>query len=115
MVKSKHVEDLVSRLVSMSGSDLHLKADAPPAVRVRGLLTCLEDYEALRPGDTEGILKEIIPNDLAEEFEREGEADFSYAVPQIGRFRVNAFKQRGAVSIVMRFIPFGVPRLEDLN
>jgi twitching motility protein PilT len=57
----------------------------------------------------------MIPDHLVDEFEREGEADFSYAVPGVGRFRVNAFKQRGAVSIVMRFIPFGVPKLEDLN
>jgi Tfp pilus assembly pilus retraction ATPase PilT len=48
-------------------------------------------------------------------FEEEGEADFSYAVAGVGRFRVNAFMQRGAVFVVMRFIPFGVPKFEDLN
>ncbi len=52
---------------------------------------------------------------LLEEFEESGEADFSYAVGGVGRFRVNAFRQRGSVSIVMRFIPFGVPKFEDLN
>jgi twitching motility protein PilT len=109
------LDDLTSRLVEMGGSDLHLKVPAPPAVRVRGLLTPLEGYDALGPEDTEGILREIIPDNLAGEFEREGEADFSYAVAGIGRFRVNAFKQRGSVSIAMRFIPFGVPRLEELD
>jgi twitching motility protein PilT len=56
------------------------------------LLTSLDEYEALRSEDTEVILQEIIPNNLIEEFEGDGEADFSYAVPEIGRFRVNAFK-----------------------
>jgi twitching motility protein PilT len=110
-----NVDDLARRLVEMGGSDLHLKVGAPPAIRVRGLLTYLEAHEALRPEDTEGILREIIPDDLGGEFQREGEADFSYAVSGVGRFRVNAFRQRGVTSIVMRFIPFGVPRLEDLN
>ncbi len=99
----------------MGGSDLHLKVGAHPAIRTRGLLTYLEDRDALRPEDTERLLKESLPDNLVDEFEREGEADFSYAVPDVGRFRVNAFKQRGSVSIVMRYIPFGVPKFEDLN
>ena len=82
---------------------------------MRGLLTYLEGWEKLRPEDTEGFLKEIIPEDLLPEFKHDGEADFSYTVPTVGRFRVNAFKQRGSVSIVMRFIPFGVPKFEDLK
>ena len=109
------LDDLAERLLDLNGSDLHLKVGTPPAVRARGLLTYLEGYEALRPEDTEELLKDLIPDNLMGEFERDGEADFSYAVRGIGRFRVNAFKQRGSVSIVMRFIPFGVPKLEDLH
>jgi len=65
--------------------------------------------------DTEELLKEITPKKVVEGFEDDGEADFSYAVRGVGRFRVNAFRQRGSVSPVMRFIPFGVPRFEDLG
>ena len=115
MVSSGYLSELTSRLVEMGGSDLHLKVPAPPAVRAQGLLTYLEDHEELQPEDTDAILKDLIPDNLLEEFESEGEADFSYSVSGIGRFRVNAFTQRGSVSIVMRFIPFGVPRFEDLN
>lgn len=109
------IETLVSELIRMRGSDLHLKVGVPPMVRVDGLLDHLEDHEVLRPVDTEGILKEILPEKLAEEFEEEGEADFSYTIMGVGRLRVNAFRQRGFTSIALRFIPFEVPRLEDLR
>lgn len=115
MLETKKVDDLVSKLVEAGGSDLHLKAGSVPATRVRGQLEYMEGYDALRPEDTEELLKEMLPDNLTEEFEQDGEADFSYAVAGVGRFRVNAFRQRGAVSIVMRFIPFGIPKFEDLN
>lgn len=75
----------------------------------------MESYDGLKPEDTEQILDEVIPGYLTEEFHRDGEADFSYSVKDVGRFRVNAFRQRGSVSLVMRFIPFGAPKFEDLN
>jgi twitching motility protein PilT len=115
VLRQLSIEDLVSRLVQLNSSDLHLKVGAPPATRVRGLLDYLEGYEVLRPVDTEELPKGIIPKKLVEEFEEDGEADFSYAVQGVGRFRVNAFRQRGSFSHVMRFIPFGVPRFEDLG
>ena len=115
MLQQTQIDTLVSKLVEMEGSDLHLKVGAPPAIRVHGLLAHLDGYEVLRPVDTENIIRDIMSEKLLKEFEESGEADFSYAVRGIGRFRVNAFRQRGSVSIVMRFIPFGVPRFEDLN
>lgn len=115
MQQQTQVDAMVGELVEMEGSDLHLKVGAPPMVRVHGLLGPLEGYEVLRPANTEDILKEIMPEKLAGEFESEGEADFSYPVAGVGRFRVNAFRQRGSISIVMRFIPFGIPKLEDLG
>ncbi len=114
MLQQTKIDELVSKLVQAEGSDLHLKVGAPPAIRVHGELEYLEGYEVLRPMDTDDILKDIIPEKLVGEFEEDGEADFSYAVTGVGRFRVNAFRQRGSTSVVMRFIPFGVPRFEDL-
>jgi twitching motility protein PilT len=114
-MSTSKIDELAGRLVEVDGSDLHLKAGSPPAARVQGLLTHLDGYEELRPEDTEGVLREILPGNLVDEFERDGEADFSYSVAGVGRFRVNAFRQRGSVSIVMRLIPFGVPKFEDLG
>ncbi len=92
-----------------------MKVGSPPAIRARGLLQRLEGYEVLRPADTEDMVRDIMSGKVVKAFEEEGEADFSYAVAGVGRFRVNAFMQRGAVFVVMRFIPFGVPKFEDLN
>ena len=114
-MQQTQIDEMVSKLVQKDGSDLHLKVGAPPAVRVHGLLKYLEEYEVLRPVDTEGFAKEIMSEKILKEFEEDGEADLSYAVSGVGRFRVNAFRQRGSISIVMRFIPFGVPRFEELN
>jgi twitching motility protein PilT len=108
------VDDLVRLLVDEGGSDLHLKVGSPPAMRVKGGMQRSE-HESLTPRDTEEILAEILPDKLSEEFAAQGEADFSYAVEGVGRLRVNAFRQRGSVSLVMRHIPFGVPRFEDLG
>src|SRR5215210_3626424 len=109
------IEELVRKLVRVEGSDLHLKPGVPPGIRVSGLLRPLEGYEPLYPSDTEMVLKEILPEKLTGEFEEEGEVDFSYEVSELGRFRVNAFKQRGSVSVAMRYIPLGVPKFEDLG
>jgi len=115
VLRQPWIDELASKLVQKEGSDLHLKAGAPPAVRVHGLLEYLEGYGVLRPVDTEGLARGIMSEKLLAEFEEHGEADFSYAVGGVGRFRVNAFRQRGSVSIAMRFIPFGVPKFEDLG
>src|ERR687893_97322 len=109
------IEELVRKMVRMEASDLHLKVGLPPAIRVNGLLGPLEGYEPLSPLDTEEMVKAILPERLAGEFEGEGEADFSYEVSGLGRFRVNAFRQRGSISVAMRYIPLGVPAFEELN
>jgi twitching motility protein PilT len=81
----------------MGGSDLHLKVPAPPTVRAGGLLTYLEGFPPLRTEDTAAILRTIMPEAVAGE--SEGAADFSLSLPEVGRFRVNAFTQRGSASI----------------
>ncbi|ABG04133.1 twitching motility protein [Rubrobacter xylanophilus DSM 9941] len=109
------IEGLLEEMVAMGGSDLHLKVGSPPVVRVDGLLRRLEGFADLEPAHTVEALSQILPAALARDFEVEGEADFSYSVEGLGRFRVNAFRQRGSVSLAMRFVPFEVPRFEELG
>src|ERR1700742_1261819 len=102
-------------LVEREGSDLHIKVDSPPIARMHGELLPLEGFGQLGPEDTERAFKEIAePRSLAE-FEEDGEADFSYALAGVSRFRVNCFKQRGSISIVCRAIPYEIRSIDELG
>jgi twitching motility protein PilT len=103
-------------LVHAGGSDLHLKVPAPPLIRAHGDLTPLPGGEPLTPEVTERVLRQIL-SDAArlDEFATEHEVDFAYAIEGLARFRVNAFRQRGSISIVARVIPFNVRRIDELG
>ena len=115
----RHVFDLDSALrktVEMDGSDLHAKVGSPPMARVHGELEPLEGYDVLEPEDTEKALEAVLTDPRAHsEFNEVGEADFAHAIRGLSRFRVNAFRQRGNVSIAFRVIPFGVRTIADLG
>jgi twitching motility protein PilT len=103
-------------VVEQGGSDLHLKVPARPLVRLRGDLTPIEGTDPLGPADTERVLREMLTaSERLAEFARDGEIDFSYTVRGLARFRVNAFRQRGYVSIACRAIPFQVRTIDDLG
>jgi twitching motility protein PilT len=103
-------------VIEREGSDLHVKVPSPPVARIHGDLQPVEGAEALAPEDTQHALDHIIGDDhIREEFERDGEADFSYEIPGLSRFRVNAFRQRGNVSIACRVIPYQVRTIDDLG
>ena len=102
-------------LVEAGGSDLHLKVGAPPLVRVFGELEPIPDSAPLTPTDTTGAVAHMLsdPGRL-EEFHTDKETDFSYAIEGVARFRVNAFHQRGSVSLVCRAIPVAIKTLDEL-
>ncbi len=103
-------------VVEQGGSDLHLKVPSPPLVRLQGELTVIEDTEALTPADTERVLREMLTaSERLAEFARDGEIDFSYTVRGLARFRVNAFRQRGSISIACRVVPFEIRAADDLG
>ena len=108
------IEPYLRALVDTSGSDLHLKAGVVPRIRVDGTLHPLRSGP-LSPADTEHMLSEIIRDDLVEEFEQTGEADFALMIDGVGRFRVNAFRQRGDVGLVLRRVSIGAIPLPDLG
>src|ERR1700761_2807968 len=102
-------------LVEREGSDLHVKVDSPPVARMHGELIPLEGFGKLTAEDTEHAFHDIAEPRSVSEFEADGEADFSYALPGVSRFRVNVFKQRGSISIVCRAIPFEIRSIDDLG
>jgi twitching motility protein PilT len=109
------IEQALRRVIETEGSDLHLKVPAHPLIRTQGRLETIPDSDSLTPEDTERIFHQMLSNPRKlEEFAEESEVDFSYAIPGLARFRVNAFKQRGSISIVCRAIPFTIRTIEEL-
>ncbi len=103
--------------VGMNASDVHLKAGLPPMVRIDGQLGALEEFDAYTSEMLESTLNEIgasAPRRLSS-FQDTGELDTAYQVPGLPRFRVNAFRQRGEISIAFRVIPAEVPTFDSLG
>jgi twitching motility protein PilT len=110
------IEAALRALVERGGSDLHIKVGSPAMARVEGHLAPLwPDGEPLGPEQTEAGFLAIAPERTQEEFAAEGEADFAHAIPGVGRFRINAFRQRGSVSLACRSIPFEIRTAADLG
>nr|WP_269467435.1 type IV pilus twitching motility protein PilT [Anoxybacter fermentans] len=97
-------------------SDLHLTVNSPPIVRINGDLQPLARYESvLSYKQLIEIAKYLMSEEQYREFEEKGEYDFSYSLESVGRFRVNAYFQRGTVSLALRVIPNKIPSIDDLG
>jgi twitching motility protein PilT len=101
------MEELLNLMVQRGGSDLHLSVGSPPKIRIDGKLVDTE-YEALMPEATKKLVYSVLGADQVAKFEKNFELDFSFGVSNLGRFRTNAFLQRGTVAAVLRVIPFEV-------
>ena len=104
---------LLETTVKEKASDLHLTVGVPPTIRVNEQLTHIGG-EKLTPLDTEKYVRGIL-NDLYDKYSSKGELDTSFSVAGLGRFRVNAFKQRGSDAAAIRVVGLKVPTLNDLN
>ena len=81
------------RVIETEGSDLHLKVPSKPLIRRVGVLEPIPDSEPLKPEDTERVLRELLNDETKlNEFLGAQEVDFSFSVPRLSRFRVNAFR-----------------------
>jgi twitching motility protein PilT len=109
------IDAALMRVIETEGSDLHLKVPSRPIIRRYGRLEAIADAEPLRPEDTERTLFHMLTDEAKlESFRTEKEVDFSYSMPGVARFRVNAFVQRSSVSIVCRAIPFQIKTAQEL-
>jgi len=111
----KHIDELLEQCLQLKGSDLHLAAGAPPTVRVNGALRQLDGYGILHGAMIERLVFAILDERKIAEFKNELELDTSYAIPGKSRFRMNVFRQRGAIGAVLRTIPFDIPEFDSLH
>ena len=105
----------LAALAEAQGSDLHVKAGSPPRIRVDGALRRLPGEPVLTSDDTAAMAAAILREDAAETFARTNEADFAHAVPGVGRFRANAFRQRGSVALVFRLVRSSAVTVDELG
>ncbi|HER20026.1 MAG TPA: PilT/PilU family type 4a pilus ATPase, partial [Chromatiales bacterium] len=107
--------ELLGRMVGRGASDIHLQAGAPPHVRVDGELLAWEGSSALTPAQTEQIALAMMTEGQREAFRHRHELDFAFTIPEVARFRCNAFRQCGSVGVVMRVIGDAIPGFEALG
>ena len=109
------LDRILELLAELDGSDLHIKAGAPPRLRVAGALRTLEDEPVFTADETEEIAKSIMTPPVLETFNEHHEVDFAYSVPGTGRFRVNAYYQRSSVALAMRRVRPSAATVEELG
>lgn len=108
------IHELMRYAREVNASDLHIKVGTPAIVRVHGELRLINDI-TLTPPVTEALTKQILGEERFRIFEKEGELDFAYSEHEVGRFRVNAYKQRNTCSIALRLVNSEIPTLRQLN
>jgi twitching motility protein PilT len=109
------VHAALRQLVARGGSDLHLKVHSPPLYRIQGSLGPDEAAPPLSAEDTEHALHELLHDQVKlKEFTEDHEVDFSFEIAEVARFRLNAFRQRGLISLACRAIPTKISTIEQL-
>jgi len=107
------VDELLKLMVNKGASDLHLTVTSPPVIRIDGELIPQKDLPPMTAKDIELTLEQVATQDQRSVFDREWELDCTYTLPGLARFRVNALRQRGVISLAFRFVPFYVPSIDE--
>src|SRR3954469_21806781 len=111
--KREYIEQALDYLVNKGGSDLHLSAGSSPLIRLHGALLPIPGTPEMTADDTQEVLDSFLEDpEKREEFAADNEVYFSFGLSEVAPFRVNAYKQRGSVSMVLRAIPFGIRPIE---
>jgi twitching motility protein PilT len=109
-----HVNDLLKIAVQSGASDLHVKVGTYPMIRVRGTLIPATEERRLEHEDVVAMAATVLPAGHRDKFRDNHEVDLAYSVAGLGRFRCNAFQQRGTIGMIFRIIPMRVATIEDL-
>ncbi|HVU18994.1 MAG TPA: PilT/PilU family type 4a pilus ATPase [Candidatus Didemnitutus sp.] len=113
-IHTEIMNDLLKLAVDSGASDIVVKSNKPGYLRLAGRLRSVE-MDVIAHEQAEAWVSEHVPEVFRTNWDRDGQVDFAYAATDVGRFRVNAFHQRGTVSIVFRHIKSRPPTFEDLK
>ena len=104
---------LLQATVNSGASDLHITVGRPPTARRDGTLVSFENVKILDHADTERMVMSLLDERQVEELEKNLQVDFSFGLEGIGRFRGNAFRQRGSLALALRLVPYRIRSLEE--
>jgi twitching motility protein PilT len=110
----KTIDELLHKVKEVGASDLHLKVGSPPMIRLDGELDEL-DEPACTPEDTKDYAASLMSEKQIRRFSETNEIDFAYSGPDVGRYRINVYRQRGTISIALRQVVTRVPGFRELN
>lgn len=108
------IEEILNVAKEAGASDVHLTVGIPPKMRVNGELVSM-NYSNLMPTDTLEVVLAIMTETQRKRFEELGEYDMSFSIPDLGRYRVNAYKQKGAAALAFRLVGTKIPSPESLG
>jgi len=109
------IEPLLEEVIKRRASDLHLQVGLPPILRIDGVLAPLRDSQALNEQSVEALVYSVLDEEQRQILNKDKEFDFSFAFGTLGRFRVNAFHERGNLAAAFRLIPNSIPSIESLG
>lgn len=109
-----NIVELVNIAMEKNASDIHITVGTPPILRINGELLTFESKK-LMPEDTKSMVYETLDERTIKELEEKGEVDTSFSSPGVGRYRINAYKQRGSYAMALRIIPLEVPTIDELG
>ena len=110
-----NIDELLKKAVSMGASDVHIKVGNAPIIRINGALSFMPGQKRLSSEDSMNIAFAVMTVQQKEAFKKRNDVDIAYSVPGLGRFRCNAFVQRGTIGIVFRVIPMKILDTDQLN
>ena len=108
------IKELLKIAAEEDASDVHISVGASPRLRVHGKLV-QTNFPKMTPADTLEMLLGLVNPDQRERFEQDGVIDISVSIPDAGRFRVNAYKQRGSISLALRLVDMEIPDAAELS
>jgi twitching motility protein PilT len=111
----ERIDALLRATVMRGASDLHLRAGEPPILRCHGEIVRLTEWPVLRSDEVAALIDATMPGRNRAEFSEMSDTDFAYEIPDCGRFRANAFKDRTGVAAVFRRIPPAVVTVDELG
>jgi len=109
-----NISALLKAIFDKKASDLHMRVGGPPVLRINGTLYRAQ-MDTLSPADMEEVFKQLMSPAQYESFNANQELDFAYGLKGVGRFRINAFRQRGSAALAIRSIRTDVPTFEELS